>query len=419
MSGNGTEIVSIGEELLLGDIADTNAAWIAGQLASIGLPVDRVTVCGDSLEAIEEVLRPAVSRARLVVVTGGLGPTEDDLTRFGIAAVAGRPLVLCPDLVEHIRCIFQQFGRPMPPSNEVQAMMPDGADVIENPNGTAAGFTLRIGGCLVAVFPGVPGEMKPMVTDRLLPMLVRSMGRGNVLVARYLHVFGLGESSVNEQIADLMAPRDDSAVGLMVSDGVITVRITAFGGEDEARRLLDVRSGELRARLGAAVFGCDGQTLQEVVGQALIAAGVTIALAESCTAGLISSRLGEVTGISASLLSALVTYDNAEKSRLLNVEERLIKEHGAVSPEVAAAMAVGARAGARADMALSVTGIAGPTGGSAEKPVGLVYFGLADAGGVHVERRIFRGGRNQIRDRAAKTALNLLRLYLAGGSPCA
>ena len=407
------EIVSIGEELLLGDTTDTNASWLARRLGEVGAKVARVTVCGDVHEEMVEVISAAARRASVVVCTGGLGPTEDDRTRFAVAQVAGAQLELHDDLVEHIKRIFACFGRTMPEKNVVQAMIPKGATVLPNARGTAAGFAVDVAGTLVACLPGVPHEMKAMVRTRLLSMIGPNADAGKVRRSRHLHCFGLGESSVNGKIADLMTSGQDPAVGLTVDAGVITVRITARGAQSEVEASLARMEKRIVARLGNCIYGRDGQSLQEVVGEMLMSAGKTIALAESCTAGLIASRLGEIPGISASLLECVVTYSNDAKSRRLDVDPKLIDAHGAVSAEVASAMAQGVRKTSGADLGLSVTGIAGPTGGSDEKPVGLVYLGLADASTLRTEKLLLHGERNQIRDRASSWALNLLRLSLS------
>ncbi|MFH0964077.1 MAG: competence/damage-inducible protein A [Planctomycetota bacterium] len=410
------EIISVGEELLLGDTVDTNAAWLAGELAALGLPVSRISSCGDALCDIERLVLEAASRADLVVMTGGLGPTEDDRTRQALAAASGSKLVLDEKILEHIRSIFRHYGRPMAEKNSIQAMIPEGAAVIENPVGTAPGFRLRIGNAEVAAFPGVPREMKEMFRAGFLPTLLGDEAGRDVLLVRHLHVFGVGESDVDAKVADLMRPCPATAgVGLTVCGGVVTVRITARGSPDVARRLLSDCQSEIEKRLGDWIFGRDGETIEQVAGSALIRSGHTVALAESCTAGLVCAGLGAVPGISASLRGAVVAYSDDVKAELLGVDRGTLRTFGAVSAEVAGEMARGVRDRMDAGLGLSITGIAGPTGGSPEKPVGLVFFGLADAQGVRTERKMFRGERTAIQDRAAKTALNLLRLLVSGG----
>jgi len=401
------ELVSIGEELLLGDTTDTNASWLARRLGEVGVNVSRVSVCGDVRGQMVDAISAAARRAPVVVCTGGLGPTEDDRTRFAIAEIAGVELQPHDDIVEHIKRIFARFGRTMPARNTVQAMIPKGATVLPNARGTAPGFAVEVEGTLVACLPGVPHEMMAMAEAHLLPMIARRAGAGRVRRSRHLHCFGPGESSVNEKIADLMPPGPDPVVGLAVDAGVITVRITVQGAPDEVESTLDRLEARVVERLGDWIYGRGGQSLQAVVGGMLIGAGKTIALAESCTAGLIASRLGEVPGISVSLLECVVTYSNDAKIRRLGVDPKLIEVHGAVSGEVAAAMAEGVRKTSGADLGLSVTGIAGPTGGSEEKPVGLVYIALA-GGSLHTEKLTLHGDRNQIRDRAAKFRASLV-----------
>jgi len=406
-------IFSIGDEVLNGDVVDTNAAWLAERLVEMGVEVTRHEVVGDFEDVIESTLLRLADGADLVVATGGLGPTDDDLTRHAIARAAKVPLELHDESLAHIQDRFRRFGRAMPTHNSIQAMMPEGATVLPNTEGTAPGFVVRCGGCHVAVLPGVPREMKVMFENHLAPyVLALPVPRRAVRVAR-LHLYGMPESLVNEKICHLMPRGANPLIGLRVSGGVISVKLLATGHDAaEAERLLAPVRDEVARLLGDVVFGQGTDTLEQAVARFLERHSKTVAVAESCTGGLVGHLLTNVPGISRFLLEDLVTYSNEAKTELLDVPAEIIQAVGAVSQEVAAAMAEGVRRRAKADIGLSTTGIAGPSGGSPEKPVGLVYVGLATDTGTRVERLTLVGDREVIKDRAAKYALNTLRLYL-------
>jgi nicotinamide-nucleotide amidase len=420
------EILSTGAELVLGQIADTNSAWLSARLAEIGVPVRRHTTVGDDLADIVGALREACARSDVVLMTGGLGPTEDDLTRPALAELTGRPLVLNPASLEQIKARFAKMGRPMPPENAVQAMHPEGAEPIENHWGTAPGIHAAVIAdpknalpgepvrkVHLFVMPGVPREMTAMYDASVLPALRGLAPAGRVILTRALNCFGLGESQIGLKIKHLMARGRNPSVGTNVHEGVIRVKVTSQGDDRErAAAALEAAAAEVRSLLGDIVFGEDADTLETAVGRLLAASKQTVATAESCTGGLLGALLTNVPGISAHYLEGIVSYGNAAKMRLLGVPEETLRAHGAVSEPTAQAMAVGCRERSGADLAVSITGIAGPGGGSAEKPVGLVYLGLATSAGCTVHRRQFVGDRDQVRDRAAKTALDLLRLRL-------
>lgn len=437
------ELVSVGSELVLGQTLDTNAHWLSAQLASVGLPVTLRTTVGDDLPELTEVLRAAcgvpppehrdrstgsgaaptgeplrgalrqvAGRADVVLITGGLGPTRDDVTRHALAAAAGVTLELDPASRDHIAALFRRWGRQMPAGNEIQAMLPVGGRAIPNPHGTAPGIEMHLGRATVYAMPGVPREMEAMFQADLLPRL-KALSAGAAVVERRLHCFGAGESTIGERIYDLMAPDRQPRIGTSVANGLVTVRLVARSDSSAgAQALIRTTEAEVRRRLGQLVFGADDETLEGIVVRLLQERRLTLAVAESCTGGLITHRLTEVPGVSANLLEAVVAYSNRAKAEILGVPAGLFATVGAVSEEVARAMAEGARRRARADLALSATGIAGPTGASVEKPLGLVYVGLADARGTQVERLVLHGDRSTIKDRAAKAALNRLRLYL-------
>jgi len=406
------EVISIGSELILGRTLDTNAHWLSARLAEMGLPVTWRTTVGDDLTEVTAAFREAGARSDIVIATGGLGPTRDDVTRHALAAAAGVDLHLDAAVRDEIAALFDRWGRSMARRNEVQAMIPAGGEVIPNPHGTAPGIRLRVGRAEVSVMPGVPREMKAMFDDRLAPRLA-PLGAGSAVVERLIRCFGAGESTIGERIHDLMDHDRHPRVGTTVSDGLITLRIVSrVKSRQEADDLFAATEAEIRRRLGDLVFGIDDDTLEAVVAAALKERSLTLAVAESCTGGLITDRLTDVPGISANLLEGVVAYSNAAKADILGVPPPLFETVGAVSEEVAAAMAEGVRRRAGADLGLSTTGIAGPTGGSDEKPVGLVYIGLADAAGATVNRHVLHGDRRRVKLRAALTALNTLRLHL-------
>lgn len=407
------EIVAVGNELLRGDVVDTNSAHIAAELGRLGIETRFHSAVGDIQSQLLKVLGSAAERADIVIVTGGLGPTKDDITREAVAACAKSRLVLDEDSLKRIEDFFRQRGYTPSENNLAQAMMPEGASVIPNPRGTAPGFMLEIGSALMLVLPGVPAEMKLMLEQTVLPHLHKLGLGGRVRLCRRLHIFGPGESSIDSKIRGWLDPEGNPSIGITVAGGIITVSISAIApNEAAASTLIRKPESEIRKALGELVFGTDDETLQQATARLLLEQGLTLATAESCTGGLLTSMLVETAGVSASLVGGIVAYSNELKIRELGVPGGLIDEKGAVSPEVAEAMAKGARERLGADLGVAITGIAGPEGGTSTKPVGLVYIALADADTSDVRAHRFRGSRNEIRTRAAYTALNMLRLHL-------
>ncbi len=405
------EILSIGSELMAGRIADTNAAFLSEQLARLGFQVTRHTAVGDSRRDIVSALREAAGRARVVVATGGLGPTPDDLTREAFAEFLGVGLVEHPQTVQRIREVFAAMHMDVPGSNYSQACIPPTGEVILNPIGTAAGFSVASGTCRFFCLPGVPGEMSRMYSESVEPALRGAAGR--VISVRCLHAFGVPESRIGEELRDLMGEGRNPEVATQASEGIITIRLTATGPEEcTAVKTLDEAERQVTGRLGSAIFGKDGTTLAVAVGGLLERRGLTVAIAESCTGGELAARLTDVPGISRFFLEAVVTYSNESKVQRLRVPAELIEKHGAVSAQVARAMAEGMRKTSGADVAVGITGIAGPTGGTPEKPVGLVYIALADSEGTCCKEVRLAGERVKIRDRAVKMALDMVRRYL-------
>lgn len=406
------EIIAIGSELLAPDRTDTNSLWLTEKLNSIGIEVKLKTIVGDDDSRLEEAIKDAVKRSKVVITTGGLGPTEDDITRKVAARALGRRLLLDEGVLEEIRNRFLSFGRTMPERNSRQAMVIDGAKVLDNPNGSAPGLFIEHEGTSIALLPGPPREMRPMFENHVLPMLVEKAGALRV-VRRVLRVAGIGESAVDEKIAPIYTQYSNPQTTILFNKSEIEIHLTARARtEPEAELLLDDLSERLEERLGHSIFAFRGEQMEEIVGLRLTVTGYTLAVAESCTGGLIAQRLTEVPGASSYFIEGAVTYSNEAKIRTLGVDQKLLRKHGAVSAEVAEAMAEGIRKRARTDLGLSVTGIAGPTGGTEEKPVGLVYIALADDVRTEHRKLMLPGDRHLIRWRASQAALDLLRRRL-------
>jgi nicotinamide-nucleotide amidase len=414
--------LSVGDELVLGQTVDTNSAWISQQLAAVGCGILGHQTVGDDQALIESAIVQAAAVAEVIILSGGLGPTEDDLTRQAIAAVLKTDLVEDERWTTEVRSFFQKLGRQMPERNRIQSMIPRGAEMIWNTNGTAAGVRAEIpkavGDAKAMLFavPGVPKEMKAMFNRDVLPW-IRERSGGAVILSRTLHTFGLGESAIADKLGDLMTRGRNPSVGTTVSGGIVSLRVNArFEKLEEAQRELETTSAACRTALGDLIFGQDDMTLGEVLAKMLLAhpSKPTVATAESCTGGIAAKMLTDTPGSSAYFRYGWVTYANDAKTKLLGVPEEILKAHGAVSEQTVRAMASGARERASATYALSISGIAGPDGGTPEKPVGTVWFALAHPTGVTARRFVLTGDREMIRDRAAKMALTMLRFALLG-----
>lgn len=404
-------ILAVGDELACGQAVDTNSAYLARRLTSRGIRTLEHRTVGDDREAIASALSQAARRADVVLASGGLGATPDDLTRYGLADAMGSELVVNAPCLDEIRAFFRRRGRKMSPANEVQAMIPAGAEPLANRLGSAPGIAASLGKAKVFVLPGVPGEMRDMFGVQVSPRLGRGTGAA---VLNVLHTCGQPESDVAARIADLMRRGANPTVGTTVADGVVSVRVTAKADSPEqAEQLAAATRAELRTRLGDLVFAEDDETMASVVGGLLRRRGQTLATAESCTGGLIGKMITDVPGASDYYLGGLVCYTNALKRDLLGIGEEALAAHGAVSEPVARAMADGCRQRLGSDWGIGVTGIAGPAGATAEKPVGLMYVCLAGPGGSSVRRHVFPGTRDIIRRRAALAALNALRMAVA------
>ena len=406
------EIIAIGSELLAPDRSDTNSLWLTERLNSIGIEVKLKTIVGDDDARLEETIRDAVRRSRVIIMTGGLGPTEDDITRKVAARALGRRLLLDENVLEWIRGRFEMLGRKMPERNSRQAMVIDGSEVLENPNGSAPGLFVEHEHASIALLPGPPREMQPMFENLVMPRLAEKSGDKRV-VRRVLRVAGFGESALDEMIAPVYLQYENPQTTILFNRSEIEIHLVANGRtSQEAEALLDRVTEQLEDRVGKAIFSFAGETMEEVVALKLTVGRYSLAVAESCTGGLIAQRLTSVPGSSQFFIEGVVAYSNDAKTRTLDVEPMLLLEHGAVSAEVAEAMAEGVRERAGTDFGLSVTGIAGPGGGSEEKPVGLVYIALADDAHTEHRRLMLPGDRHLIRWRASQAALDLLRRRL-------
>jgi nicotinamide-nucleotide amidase len=405
-------ILSTGDELTTGRIVDTNANWLADKLFDLGVDVTAVLTVGDYPERLEWAWREAIAQADLVVSTGGIGPTADDLTSETVARVAGVPLVMHEESAERIRGFFARAKRPMPANNLRQAMFPRGAEIVPNPLGTAPGYRLALGGTHLVVLPGVPREMKPMMEDTVLPW-VRSQRGGDVYLARVFQTFGITESGLDELVAGVVAP-EEGRVSFRASFPEVSLRVVVHGPPDDAARRIEVVAARLRERLGPCAYGEGAVTMQEMVGRALAAEGLTLAVAESCTGGLVGHRLTEVPGSSAWLRGGVVAYADDLKRQLLGVRQETLDAHGAVSEETAGEMAAGVRHALGADLGVSITGIAGPSGGTPEKPVGTVCFGLSRECGTVTQRYPLWGTRDWVKLLASQIALDWVRRAALG-----
>ncbi|MFN2492580.1 MAG: competence/damage-inducible protein A [Pyrinomonadaceae bacterium] len=406
------EIIAIGSELLAPDRTDTNSLWLTEKLNSIGIEVKLKTIVGDDDARLEEAIKDASRRSKVVITTGGLGPTEDDVTRKVAARALGRRLLLDEKILAELRQRFLSYGYVMPERNSRQAMVIEKAEVLPNPNGSAPGMFIEDQGVAIVLLPGPPREMRPMFENHVLPKLGSKAGVIKV-VRRLLRVAGMGESAVDEKIAPVYTKYENPQTTILFNQSEIEIHLTARGRtEAEAVVLLDRLSEQIEECLGNAVFSFAGETMEDVVGLKLTLGGYTVAVAESCTGGLIAQRLTEVPGSSKYFTEGAVTYSNEAKTRVLGVDPALILEYGAVSSAVAEAMAEGIRKRARTDFGLAVTGIAGPGGGSEEKPVGLVYIALADDIKTKHRRLQIPGDRQLVRWRSSQAALDLLRRRL-------
>ncbi len=403
------EIIAVGSELLTPTKTDTNSLWLTSKLNEIGIEVKLKTVVGDDAARLEETVRDALRRSDIVISTGGLGPTEDDITRQCAARATERELVYNEELERDLIERFKHWGREMPEINKRQAFVIEGANILPNPNGSASGMLIETERKFLALFPGPPRELQPMFENYVLPKLKETAGEIYVK-RRILRVSGMGESAVDEAIAPIYTAYKNVQTSILFNKSEIEVHLMAqTATEREAVEILREVADRIVEKLGIAVFSTNGELMEEVVGKLLSEGGKTVSIAESCTGGLIGERLTGVSGASRYFIEGVIAYSNEAKTRTLNVPNELIEKHGAVSAEVAEAMAKGVRERARTDFGISVTGIAGPGGGSEEKPVGLVFVGYSDDAQTKSLKMILPGDRYLIRWRSSQAALDFLR----------
>ena len=407
-----TEIIAVGTELLLGEIVNTDAPMIAQGLAELGIGVYFQTVCGDNPDRLKSVLEVAKQRADLIITTGGLGPTADDLTKETIAAAFGKGLVRDEESMARLREHFK--GRTMTKNNEKQADVPEGSTVFQNDWGTAPACAFEGEGCLVIMLPGPPRECTPLFREKVMPFLEKR--RGGALCSRYVKVFGMGESEMASRLSRQMDTWENPTAAPYAKEGECLVRITAMGkNKEEAFAMTEPAVREVRQVLGDVVYGVDVDSLEQVVVQEMTARGLTLATAESCTGGLMGKRITDVPGASACYLGGVVSYQNEVKENLLGVRHETLMTKGAVSEDTACQMAQGVRKALGADIGISTTGVAGPGGGTPEKPVGLIYVGISTGDktwAVHILRP--RQSRENLRRLASSTAFDLVRRHLEG-----
>ncbi|MEN6315210.1 MAG: competence/damage-inducible protein A [Clostridiaceae bacterium] len=405
------EILAVGTELLMGQIANTNAQYISSRLPNVGIGVYYHDVVGDNPERLKQCLALALSRSDVVILTGGLGPTQDDLTKETVTEAVKRKLVLDQESLDKMTAFFAKRNRKMTDNNIKQAYLPEGCIIVRNKNGTAPGCIIEEDGKVIIMLPGPPSEMKPMFDDSVIPYFAaKSEFR---LESRFLRIFGIGESAVEDTLIDLIGTQNNPTIAPYAKDGEVTLRITAkYNKNSTDEDIITPVENEIRRRLGDAVYSNDNSSLEEVSAKLLMDSGTTLSLAESCTGGMVAASLTETPGISAVFDRAAVTYSNRSKVEELGVKQETLAQHGAVSEQTAKEMAEGIRRASSTDIGISITGIAGPDGGTPEKPVGTVYIALAHKNGVDSQKLELWGSRNRIRNVTCLHVFDMLRRHL-------
>ncbi len=403
------EIIAVGTEILLGNIVNTNAAYLAEKCAGLGLSCYHQDVVGDNEERLMETIRLALTRADIILLSGGLGPTQDDLTKEAAAKVMGKELYLHEPSREAIRQFFAERNLEITENNWKQAMVPEGCIVLDNPNGTAPGMIIEDNGRHVVLMPGPPGEMIPMFENAVMPYL-NSLQPG-IIYSQTVKVCGVGESKVESMIEDLIREQSNPTIATYAKTGEVHLRVTARAeDEKEAKKLVKPYVKELKGRFGNHVYTTqEDVTLEKAVVDLLLANHLTVSTVESCTGGMLAARLINVPGVSEVYKTGYITYSNKSKRKLLGIKKAALEKHGAVSPEIAREMAKGAALFGKADVTVGITGVAGPDGGSEEKPVGLVYIACNVCGRVNVKECHFSGSRMKIRESSVSSALSLMR----------
>ncbi len=403
------EIISVGTEILLGNIVNTNAAYLSEKCAGLGLSCYYQDVVGDNEERLFETIKLALSRADILLLSGGLGPTQDDLTKEVAAKAFGKELYLHEETKEAIRKFFEERGLEITDNNWKQAMVPEGCIVMENPNGTAPGIIMAQDNKHVVLMPGPPNEMVPMFETSVMPYLSRL--QSCVIYSQTVKICGVGESKAESMVSDLIAAQTNPTIATYAKTGEVHLRVTARAeDEKEARKLVKPMIKDLKGRFGNHVYTTDDEvTLEKAVVDLLAANKLTACTVESCTGGMLSARLINVPGVSEVFKTGYVTYSNKSKRRLLGIKKNILLKHGAVSEQIAREMAKTAAMLAKTDVCVSTTGIAGPDGGTPEKPVGLVYIGCNVRGKITVKECHFSGSRSKIRESTVSAALSLMR----------
>ncbi|MBQ8540262.1 MAG: competence/damage-inducible protein A [Clostridia bacterium] len=403
------EIICVGTELLMGQVLNTNEHFIASHLPEAGIALNHSSVVGDNPQRLKDALLLAKSRSDIIIMTGGLGPTDDDLTKETVAQVFGKKLVFHAECMDKMVSYLKESGKNLTKNNEKQAYLPEGSIVIENNNGTAPGCIIEDDGKAAIMLPGPPREMVPMFNETVLPYLKNKSG--TVLYSRVLRLFGIGESRAAAMCDDLIKNQTNPTIAPYAKEGEVTFRVTASAeNEATAKAMADETVSAMYERLGEYIYGEGDETsLAEVVVNELNKKKLTVSTAESCTGGLIGKMITEVSGASSVYGFGFVTYANEAKMQLVGVKHETLEKYGAVSEETAKEMAEGARRVSGSDIAVSVTGIAGPTGGTKEKPVGLVYIGISDKQGCEVFRFVQHGDRERVRNKSALCALDIIR----------
>jgi nicotinamide-nucleotide amidase len=406
------EIVAVGSELLTPRRSDTNSLYLTGRLNELGVEVTTKTIVGDDRERLRDTVRLALSRAQIVILTGGLGPTEDDVTRDAVAAALGRNQLFRQDLCDGIEARFRWRGRPMAEINRRQAYLIEGAEALPNPNGTAPGQWIEEQGRAILLLPGPPKELQPMFEEHCLPRLERLLPK-QVIRTRVLRVANMPESEVDQKIAPVYTRYTNPATTILAAAGDIQIHLRARSGSaEEATNLVEALAAEIEPILGDRIYSRNGDPLEAVVGGRLRERGETLSVAESCTGGMLAERITSVAGSSDYFLGGFLVYGDRMKTALLGVPEALLREHTAVSKPAAEAMALGARERTDAAWAVSITGVAGPSGGTEAAPVGTVFIGVAGPDGCRVYHARHMGDRTRVRTLATQTALDLLRRRL-------
>ena len=408
-----TEVLAVGTELLMGQIANTNAQYISNRLPLAGVGVYYHSVVGDNPKRLKDCLNIALDRADIVIMTGGLGPTQDDLTKETVSELMGRKLVLHEESLQELKDHFEKVNRFMTENNVKQAYLPEGCIVIKNNNGTAPGCIIESEGKVVIMLPGPPSEMKPMFEKTVMPYFWNKLDYK--IDSRFLRIFGIGESAMEEKLIDLFKKQSNPTIAPYAKEGEVTLRVTARCGKKESGdELIIPVVNEIKNRLGDFVYSIEGKDMDIVVAELLMEKNISISLAESCTGGLIASRLTSIPGISQVFSRGIVSYSNEAKIENLGVNPETLAQYGAVSRQTAIEMAVGVRKLANSEIGLSVTGVAGPGGGTDEKPVGLVYVALADKNTVYCKELRLWGKRDRIRNSTALNAFDMIRRYVLG-----